>query len=142
MAPSSWMMARGSILPGDVCPIIIRVRRQAEQSAAQIAPLESIRLMIAIDGGTVLRATKTDQSHWIRPQGRSHADEEFDIPLDGECDRRLCRPGCFDIAEARRAQALQTEYSGQLGLRDIGASGSAVHRVARTVCGVPVQRIV
>src|SRR5258708_17543848 len=24
--------------------------------------------MIAIDGGTVLRATKTDQSHWIRPK--------------------------------------------------------------------------
>src|SRR5258706_12867418 len=97
--------------------------------------------MIAIDEGTVLRATKTRSIALDSAQGRSHADEEFDIPLDGECDRGLCRPGCFDIAETRCAQALQTEYSGQPGVRDLCASVSAVYRVARTVCGVPVQRV-
>jgi hypothetical protein len=56
--------------------------------------------MIAIDGGTVLRATKTRSIALDSAQGRSHADEEFDIPLDGECDRGLCRPSCFIIAEA------------------------------------------
>jgi hypothetical protein len=59
--------------------------------------------MIAIDGGTVPRATK-NQINRIGlgglGQGRSDADEKLDRPLYGKCDRRLCGPNCFDIAEA------------------------------------------
>jgi hypothetical protein len=47
-------------------------------------------LMIAIDGGTVLRATKNQINRTGIGQGRSHADEKFDILLHGECDRWFC----------------------------------------------------
>jgi len=64
--------------------------------------------MIAIDAGTIFDATKTDPSRWIRP-GNAHADEKFDVRFYGRCNRWLCRPSCFGIAQARRAQALQTQ---------------------------------
>src|SRR5258708_33852634 len=51
-------------------------------------------------GARSLSRQKPDQSRWTRPR-RSNADEKFDIPLYGKCDRWLCRPSCFDIAETQ-----------------------------------------
>jgi len=69
-------------------------------------PLESIRLMIAIDEGTIPGARQNQIGRIGLGQERPHADEKFDVPLRGKCDRWLCRSSCFDIAEARHAQAL------------------------------------
>jgi hypothetical protein len=44
--------------------------------------------MITIDRGTVLRVEEYIDR--MDPPGTSYANKEFDIPLDGNCDRWLC----------------------------------------------------
>ena len=56
-------------------------------------------LLSAIEGDDLSKMTVT-------------ADEKFDIVLYSKCDRWFCRSSCFDVAEARRAQALQAKHSG------------------------------
>src|SRR5258707_6158071 len=62
----SWMAALRSILSRDVCPIINAITTLSRAICSTDCPLESTRLMIAIDGGIVPRATKTRSIAQIR----------------------------------------------------------------------------
>jgi hypothetical protein len=70
--------------------------------------------MIAINGGTVPRATKTRSIALDSAKVRSHADEKCGITLYSKCDRWLCRPSCFDIAEFVEGNANDKELTARL----------------------------